>query len=106
MDRPRPIISRLPLDSLQDGAGWELQATRTRALGAEDIRALLHARPVRFVVANVGHPLRWIDEDERFTFWKAEVLAHLLRDGHPIWRSIQAGTTTPRQSGGSPTVRP
>ena len=31
-----------------------------------------------FVVADVGHPLRWIPEQDRLSFWKAEVKDHLV----------------------------
>jgi hypothetical protein len=30
------------------------------------------------VVADVAHPLRWIAEQDRFTFWKAEVRDRLV----------------------------
>jgi hypothetical protein len=57
---------------LWDDAG-PVQAAHTRALTAADIRELLGAGAVRFVVANVGAPLRWIPAADRFQFWRAEV---------------------------------
>jgi hypothetical protein len=32
---------------------------------------------VRFVVADVGKPLEWIPNNQRYDFWKDEVKAHL-----------------------------
>ena len=55
------IVVRLPLDELWDERGM-LPARRGRWLGADDIRALLRAGPVAFVVASewrlpAGRPL-------------------------------------------------
>ena len=66
------IVTRLPLAELWDDAG-PLSAAEVRDLAAEDIRDLLRAGPVRFAVANVGSPLRWVPATECFQFWKAEV---------------------------------
>jgi hypothetical protein len=62
----------MPLEELWDDAG-PVPAHRGRGLSTEDIRELLRSGPVRFVVANVGSPLRWVTEGECFRFWKAEV---------------------------------
>lgn len=64
MDRRHRIITHLPLDVLWNEAGEDLQATRVRTLGVEDIRVLLRAHPLRFIVANVGHAPHWIGEEE------------------------------------------
>ena len=66
------VVTRLPLAELWDEAG-PVSAAKVRDLGAEDIRALLTAGPVRFVVANIAAPLRWVPVGECFQFWKAEV---------------------------------
>jgi hypothetical protein len=65
-------VTRLPLDELWDETG-PVSAAKVRDLVAEDIRDLLRAGPVRFVVANVGAPLWWVPVGECFRFWKAEV---------------------------------
>jgi hypothetical protein len=44
-----------------------------RDLSTSDVRDLLRAGPVRFVVANVGDPLREVPVNECFRFWKDEV---------------------------------
>jgi hypothetical protein len=70
------IITRLPLKELFDDNG-PVEAVRQRELNAHDIRELLQAGPLRFVVANCGAKPTWIAGPERFEFWKSEVLPHL-----------------------------
>ena len=62
----------MPLVELWDDAG-PVVAAEIRDLVADDIRDLLRAGPVRFVVANLGAPIRWIPAGECYRFWKAEV---------------------------------
>ena len=50
---------------------------RVGELGSELIRNLLKTGATRFVVADVGAPLRWLPEAECFDFWKDEVRPHL-----------------------------
>ena len=74
----------MPLDVLWDEQGT-LATQRDRYLTREDIRILLQGRPVRFVVADPGLPLRWIPEAERLVLWKAEVSPRLVEHPeHPI----------------------
>lgn len=70
------IITTLPLVELFDERG-PVAAVRGRDLTASDIRDLLRAGPLRFVVANCGNRPVWVAESERFAFWKAEVQPHL-----------------------------
>jgi hypothetical protein len=70
------IVTQLPLDELWDMAG-QLHASRVRSLVREDLRALLRSGPVRFVVADVGTQLRWVDPEETFNFWKREALPRI-----------------------------
>jgi hypothetical protein len=65
-------VTRLPLDRLWDGTG-PLRLVKRRPVGPVEIADLLRAGWVRFVVANVGHPLRWVPPEECYRFWKAEV---------------------------------
>lgn len=46
-------------------------------LTGEDIRQLLKKTELRFVVADVGLPLKWIPAERRFDFWKREGKPHL-----------------------------
>jgi hypothetical protein len=66
----------MPLQVLWTDEG-ELPAQRGRRLDREAIRRLLRNGPLRFVVANVGERLRWVSPDDRFGFWKVEVVPHL-----------------------------
>ena len=75
-EHPR-VVTHLPLDTLWDQNGRETPAVKQRALTGQDIKDLLRAGGVRFVVADGGYPLRWIAHHEVFTFWKHEVQPHL-----------------------------
>jgi hypothetical protein len=65
-------VTQLPLTELWDEAG-KLPATYARDLTEADIRTLLQATPVRFVIADVGKPLQWVQVSECFRFWKTQV---------------------------------
>ncbi|MDI3285767.1 hypothetical protein QHF83_20865 [Polyangium sp. 15x6] len=69
-------MTRIPVEELWTDEG-ALPATRLRTLDREAIRELLRRGPVRFVVADVGHRLRWIPPAERFDFWKRDGNLHL-----------------------------
>ena len=70
------IITELPLRELFNESG-AVKAVRQRDVAADDIRELLRAGSVRFVVANCGSKPIWIAQSERHEFWKSEVLPHL-----------------------------
>jgi hypothetical protein len=70
------IVTRMPLSNLWDEQG-QLEAHRVKRVGKEEISALLRDGST-FVVADVGQPLCWIPEQDRFNFWKAEVRHHLV----------------------------
>ena len=70
------IVNRLPLEELWDEHG-DTSALLVRAVGKEEIRTLLRLGPVRFVVANVGDPLKWVEAKDRFQWWKEELKPHL-----------------------------
>jgi hypothetical protein len=74
------VVTRLPLSELWDEAG-PVSAVRGRDLTPADIRELLQAGPVRFVVANVAAPLQWVPAGECFRFWKAEVQSRMASPG-------------------------
>jgi hypothetical protein len=71
------IVTQIPLSELWDQGGI-LQATRGDALDREQLRRLLQAGAVRFVVADAGLPLRWVPESECHVFWKLDVRPHLV----------------------------
>ncbi len=66
------VVTRLPLAELWNDAG-SIGAAPVRDLTAADLRELLKGSPVRFVVANIAAPLRWVPVGDCFRFWKAEV---------------------------------
>jgi hypothetical protein len=77
MDPSKRIVTGLPLDTLWDNES-HLNAHCIRRVGKKEISVLLRAGSIIFVVADVGLPLRWIPEQDRFTFWKTEVKGRLV----------------------------
>jgi len=73
------LVTEIPLYELWDNSG-RLIARRQHFLNYEQLRLLLQRGVVRFVVANLGHSLRWIPETETFSFWKSEVRPHLVNE--------------------------
>lgn len=73
----RRVVTSLPLSELWDKKA-PIVAARQRHLSCEDLRQLVRAGQVKFVVANVGTPLRWIPAGETHSFWKLEVRPHLV----------------------------
>ena len=70
------VVTALPLRELWDDAR-QVAATPVRDLAAADLRDMLSAGRIRFVVAEVGTKLRWVPEADCFAFWKGEVESHL-----------------------------
>lgn len=79
MDNKNKIVTQLPLTSL-----WtddrHISAKRLGHLTLDQIRETLKKYPVEFVVADVGHKLKWISSDKSFEFWKSELIPHLAQD--------------------------
>ena len=75
-DVVRQVI-RIPLSEVWDEQGKVVAIEREAHVSEDDIRDLLRAGPVQFVVANVGDRLEWVPDSQTYTFWKAEVRPHL-----------------------------
>lgn len=76
MDPDQKIVSQLPLDQLWAGSRV-ISTVKLRDVGSKEIEELLRSRLVKFVVANVGEPLNWVSNNERYDFWKNEARPHL-----------------------------
>ncbi len=76
MDPAQRIVTRIPLTELWNSKGL-LDARLAERVGEADIVRLLRGGS-SFVIADVGLPLQWISEDDRFAFWKAEVKCRLV----------------------------
>ncbi len=72
-------VTQTPLASLRTESGVELH--RVRDVVTDDVKKLLSSVVVRFVIADVGKPLRWISEEERFRFWKSDAQTHIASEG-------------------------
>jgi hypothetical protein len=69
----------MPVVTLWDDDGNELDARRVRVVGSDDVRELLRSDPgVVFASADVGTPLRWVGGPARFEFWKDNIQPHLV----------------------------
>jgi hypothetical protein len=90
-DPSKRIVTALPLQTLWDNAGRDIASTRGRPLKADDIRALLRIGRTRFVMADVGHPLRWIAPEEQYEFWKEEVQSHLCEQEQGVLEDFPGG---------------
>jgi len=77
MQKHLRIVTGIPLSEVWDEHG-QVSAERLRSLAQEDLRQLVQAGTVKFVVANAGHPLRWVSSEESQVFWKLEVRPHLV----------------------------
>jgi hypothetical protein len=77
------IVVHMPVDELWDGAG-SIDASRGEWLDPEAVRQLVQSRAACFVIADVGHRLRWIAQAETAVFWKVEVRPHLVDPDRPF----------------------
>jgi hypothetical protein len=76
MDIRHKIVTRLPLEELCNTDGLA-STSRLRSLTKDEIVDLQRAGPVHFVIADVGAPLRWIPNEDSYSFWKREAMPHL-----------------------------
>lgn len=76
------VITELPLRELWSREGV-VEAEPVRDVGAEEIRDLLRAGRVQFLVAEVGATPRWVPPAECHEFWKGELQPHLAEPGAP-----------------------
>src|SRR5688572_25683309 len=75
----RPVVTRIPIERLFDEEG-EIGARRERMLSRPALEEMLRQYRVEFFVADVGLPLKRIDVNKCYEFWKSEVKAHLVDD--------------------------
>ena len=68
------VVTQLPLNTLETERG---SAGRLGNRDREQLRQLMRSGPVRFVVADVGNPLKWISLQDCYEFWKSEVQPHV-----------------------------
>jgi hypothetical protein len=57
----RHQVIKMPVEQLLGEDGQPLALTRSDDLSGDDIRAPLRGGGVRFVLANVGYPLAWVE---------------------------------------------
>lgn len=85
MDPVLRIVTQLPLPSVWGADGLDLRLTERSGLSSADVHDLLREPAVAFVVAEVGHALRWVDGNDRYDFWKREVSARVAPPDTPVY---------------------
>ena len=70
------VVTQIPTTELWDPSG--AFGRRLRYLTFAELRDLLRVSTPSFAVAEVGKPLTWVLEDQRFAFWK-RVSSHVIR---------------------------
>jgi hypothetical protein len=70
------IVIDLPLRNLWDDAG-PIAGQRGGPVDEEEIRTMLKAGTLRFVVADCGQPLHWEGIESCWAFWTREVRGNL-----------------------------
>jgi hypothetical protein len=77
MDPKLRVVTRLPLEEVWREDGSSASTLRIRPLRSQDVANLLVLGPVKFVVADVGLPLTWIDPTDCYRFWSKEIKENL-----------------------------
>jgi hypothetical protein len=68
----------MPLTELWTSDGAPVPANRARLLNAAEARELVRSRPdFELVVATAGEHLQWLYGDEKWRFWKEELLPRI-----------------------------
>ena len=82
MDVSKRVVTEIPMAAIWLEDSTLITEERSNC-SADQINESLRFRPIRFVVAEVGKPLRWIPLNTCFDFWKeeAEQYVHSLSDG-------------------------
>jgi len=75
------IVTQIPMRELWTDRG-PLTVARGQSLGPADVAAVLQTHKIttelRFAVADVGHPLRWLDPVEFVAFWKTDARGRVV----------------------------
>lgn len=79
MNFDRKLVTSIPLAELWDQTGI-LDFKRERFLNADEVKQWITQAELRFVIANLSHPLNWIDKKAKFDFWKSELKEHLCEN--------------------------
>ena len=76
------VVVSLALTELWDERG-PIRAEKQGTLESDAIKDLLRDGPARFVLANVGDKLKWLDKEECYTFWRDDAKHHLYNEAKP-----------------------
>ena len=75
------IVTQIPLQELWTARG-PLTAERLRTLGPSDLAIYLNSKPmlrdVAYIVADMGHPLHWMNGPEFLSFWKSDARGRVV----------------------------
>ena len=89
MDPRHRVVTQIPLSELWTIRG-PLAATRVRPVGPSDLGVDMHSRPIlkqtRFVVAEVGKPLQWLDPISIVAFLRDRIPGRIVDPSAPSFR--------------------
>jgi hypothetical protein len=89
MDPLHRVVTQIPLSELWTIRG-PFAATRVRSVGPSDLAVDLHSRPIlrktRFVVADVGRPLEWLDPIGIVAFLRDHIPGRIVDPSAPGFR--------------------
>ena len=77
------IITSMPISEIHD-IPTNLIYHKVKHIDSQYIIDLIKKEKVKFVIANVGETLKWIDIENCYKFWKNEVKNHLANDLNKI----------------------
>lgn len=84
MDSSVRIVVQIPLTELWNDSGV-VTSSKKRQLRRNEISELLRTGRVRFVMADCGDPLKWIDPVNCFDFWKTEAKPRVVEPDEFFW---------------------
>jgi hypothetical protein len=81
MNSHQRLVTQIPLWELWTDRG-PLAVTRIRSLAMSDLAVALHAGPLlgpaRFVIADIGKPLQWLDSFQKLAFLHDEATGRIV----------------------------
>jgi len=72
------VIEKIPIEYIWNEDGDKLEYERAEYLPVEAIKKLLKKYPIKFIIARIGQPLKFIPEEECYTLWNQEVRDHMM----------------------------
>lgn len=72
------IVTKLPIEKLWNENNY-IDSTREKNLTKNELINIIKKSPLKFVIADIGHKLKWIPLDKCYKFWKLEIKDNLIK---------------------------